>query len=289
MLTERSSGIRYRVGEAPWGTAAEAPVDLGDRGLLLGDGVFDTALALDGRVFRSADHLARLAAACGTLGIPIERQRLAAFHRLPNGADGLGVIRLTVTAGVGPRGVTRARDAFEPFVFASLAPADPSRRFAPLTLSTSAIPRNERSPASRLKMLGYQDALFGCWEAERSGADEPLFLNTRGRVACSATCNLFVLRGRRLRTPPLEEGVLAGVGRRLLLEGCATASGLSAEEGTVEPAELREADAVYATNSLRLLSRVVALDGAPLGDAPEVTAALERTLSARLERECRRP
>ncbi len=39
------------------------PFDLADRGLLLGDGVFDTALALGGRVVEEEAHLARLGAA----------------------------------------------------------------------------------------------------------------------------------------------------------------------------------------------------------------------------------
>ena len=43
------------------------PFDCTDRGLLLGDGVFDTALVLGGAMVWREAHLARLAAGCQTL------------------------------------------------------------------------------------------------------------------------------------------------------------------------------------------------------------------------------
>ncbi len=39
------------------------PFDMGDRGLLLGDGVFDTALAVQGRIAFETAHIDRLVAA----------------------------------------------------------------------------------------------------------------------------------------------------------------------------------------------------------------------------------
>ena len=52
------------------------PFAMGDRGLLLGDGVFDTALALQGRVAFEAAHVDRLAAAAAALGFPVDRARI---------------------------------------------------------------------------------------------------------------------------------------------------------------------------------------------------------------------
>ncbi|WP_201742215.1 aminotransferase class IV [Mangrovicoccus ximenensis] len=56
----------------------EMPFDLTDRGLLLGDGLFDTAMVRGGRVAFGAAHLDRLEAACATLGMPFERARAEA-------------------------------------------------------------------------------------------------------------------------------------------------------------------------------------------------------------------
>ncbi|HEV2542309.1 MAG TPA: class IV aminotransferase, partial [Methylobacterium sp.] len=49
------------------------PFAMADRGLLLGDGVFDTALAVQGRVAFEAAHVDRLTAAAAALGFSAER------------------------------------------------------------------------------------------------------------------------------------------------------------------------------------------------------------------------
>jgi 23S rRNA A2030 N6-methylase RlmJ len=45
-------------------------IPLDDRGLLLGDGLFETLLAVDGAIPAIEAHLDRMAAGCVTLGLP---------------------------------------------------------------------------------------------------------------------------------------------------------------------------------------------------------------------------
>ncbi|MFD1280945.1 class IV aminotransferase, partial [Methylobacterium goesingense] len=58
-------------------TVGPVPFDLADRGLTLGDGVFDTALARHGRVLFEAAHVTRLSAATATLGFAVAPERIA--------------------------------------------------------------------------------------------------------------------------------------------------------------------------------------------------------------------
>jgi branched-subunit amino acid aminotransferase/4-amino-4-deoxychorismate lyase len=46
-------------------------IPLDDRGLLLGDGLFETMLAVDGAIPAIEAHLDRMAAGCVTLGLPM--------------------------------------------------------------------------------------------------------------------------------------------------------------------------------------------------------------------------
>ena len=64
----------WRDGHVIEGT--RAPLDHADRGLTLGDGLFDTALALNGRIAFEAEHVARLVASAGVLGIPAEAEAI---------------------------------------------------------------------------------------------------------------------------------------------------------------------------------------------------------------------
>lgn len=234
------------------------PFDMGDRGLLLGDGVFDTALAVQGRIAFETAHIDRLVAAASTLGYPADPERIrAAMRALAEGLP-LAAIRTTLTRGSGPRGLAPPAEP-APFLFASAAPARPGLFFAPLRLLPTAIARNETSPAARLKTLGYLDAVLAARAAAAAGFDEALFRNTRGRVACAGTGNLFAWIGDALVTPPAEEGVLPGIVRAEILSRIAPGLGLAVEERPLLPSELERAEAVFVTNSLRLIAPVAAI------------------------------
>lgn len=234
-------------------------IPLDDRGLLLGDGLFETLLAKDGTLVDLEAHLDRLAAGCVTLSLPppdrVEAERL--MRQALSGVDAPRVaVRLTLTAGSGGRGLERP-EVPAARLLASAAPA--AAPAGPARLSLSAVRRNEGSPASRLKSLAYLDNILARQEARARGADEAVMLNNRGEVACAAAANLFWVRDGRLFTPALGCGVLAGVLRARVI---AVAAGLGVEvvEVAAHPEELAAAEAVFLTNSLIGLREVAALD-----------------------------
>jgi branched-chain amino acid aminotransferase len=247
-----------------------APFDLADRGLTLGDGLFETMTAFGGTVWRLDDHLERILGGLDVLGFKVPRQRLADDVRsLASRAPASGaVLRLTVTRGAGARGLAPP-DGPRPTVIVSAAPFDPVLMFQPASLAVSAIRRNDTSPLSRLKSLGYLDNVLALADARRRGASDALMLNTGGQVACASVANVFCLKGDRLETPPVEDGVLAGIVRGRLFE-LAPAQGLAAVERSLVPADLLNADAVFLTNSVRLIQPVAELDGIRLPTSPMV-------------------
>ena len=54
-------------------------------------------------------------------------------------------------------------------------------------------------------------------QARRQGADEGLWLNSRGHLAEGCTSNVFVVQGGKLFTPAERDGILPGVVRALTL------------------------------------------------------------------------
>lgn len=248
-----------------------------DRGLRLGDGLFETLLARDGRPLDWAAHVARLVAGCAVLGLPAPREadlRTAAEAALAAAPTGEAALRLTWTAGAGGRGLDRPAD-LRPRL---LARATPYRRpEGPLRLVVATTRRNEGSPASRVKALGAIDAVLARREARRADADEALMLNNRGELACAAAGNLFWRTGARLRTPALDCGVLAGTVRARLI-AAASGLGLTAEESRARPEALAAADGIYVTNSLIGVRPVASVDGRPAPDDP-MAPALARAVS----------
>ena len=251
-------------------TSREAPhLDASDRGLLLGDGLFETMRAYNGRVFRLDAHLARLAAGLKRIGVPLvlDRAQIAAAIAETLAANGLagkdGSLRLTVTRGPGPRGLMPPVEV-RPTMLISAHPLAPPPR-APATAIVTAIRRNEHSPLANLKTLSYLEHVLARQEASSRGADEALFLNTAGRLADASAANLFlVARGGGLVTPPVEEGVLPGVTRAAVLQ-LATTLGIRAEERPVEIGKLRAAGEAFLTNTLIQVRPLVRVDGRTVG------------------------
>jgi len=231
-----------------------------DRGLLLGDGLFETLLARDGEPVALTAHFRRLAAGCATLGLPppdlaeAERMIRAALATV---AGDRAAVRLTLTAGSGGRGLERpATPALR--LFATAAPA--AAPSGPARLATVAIRRNASSPASRLKTLAYLDNVLARAEATASGADEAVMLNTRGELACAAAANLFWLRDGALETPALACGVLAGIVRGEVMAAAASL-GVKVREVHAGPETLAQAEAMFITNSLVGVRAVAEADG----------------------------
>lgn len=249
-------------------------VDPRDRGLTLGDGIFDTLVAFRGLPFAGVDHLERLYSQADTIGIRIDPERVrAGWNAVLENAGGEPVIlRTTVTRGPGARGLwphseTRATLPGPTLPGPTLivaATAWDRRLFAkPLRLITSAISRNPGSPSSHIKSLGYLDNILAAREAAEKGGDDALLLTPSGRVACTTIANIFAIAGDRLTTPPLTDAVQPGIMRRLVLAS-AESGGLKAEERSLTPRELSAADQVFLTNSVRFLFPCLSLDGHPL-------------------------
>ena len=232
-------------------------VPLSDRGLLLGDGLFETLLAVDGAVLHPRAHLDRMAASCDVLGLPSPDRQAAlvmmgAALARAGLTSGRAAVRLTLTAGSGGRGLVRP-DEPELRMFATAA-ASP-RPEAPARLALASVRRNGSSVTSGHKTLAYLDNVMARREALAAGGDEAVMLNTEGHLACAAAANLFWISGQRLLTPDLSCGVLPGTERARVL-AAAAAAGLEVETVRVGPEVLARADGIFLTNCLNGLWRV---------------------------------
>jgi branched-chain amino acid aminotransferase/4-amino-4-deoxychorismate lyase len=226
-----------------------------DRGLLLGDGLFETLLAVDGDLPHLAAHLDRMAAGCAVLDLPFDRAEAERRLRAATPGEGRHAVRLTLTAGSGGRGLDRPAVPL-PRLFAKAAAS--ATVTTPATAIVATTRRNEGSPASRLKTLSYLDNVLARGEARAAGADEAVMLNNRGEIACAGAANLFWIEGGKLFTPRLDCGVLAGITRARLMALEAV------EEVAVGAEALEGAEAVFLTNSLigvRPISRLVSTLG----------------------------
>ena len=220
-----------------------------NRGYSLGDGLFETMLLVNCEVADLDAHLARMAASSAALGLPFSAMDART-----------AVNELGAKAGAKPHALRLRLLRGEPSILMATASAhDTTLIGQPARLITSSIRRNSQSIASTHKTLSYVDAMAAMRAAAEAKADGALMLNTQGFVASSPIANLFLLKSDTLITPGLEHGILPGTTRARLLRE-ALSLGLRPVECTVERDELFTADAVFLTNSLRLLTPVTEID-----------------------------
>jgi branched-chain amino acid aminotransferase len=263
-------------------TSGSIALDSRDRGLLLGDGIFETLLVLNRSALWANMHLARMEGAAKELGLGFARDAMddAVAEILEHASETHHVLRITLTRGGSTRGL--GSNGGTPSLLITLDPFDPTLMFQPVTLSTSTIRRNPTSPASRLKTLSYIDNVAAAREAAAKGMEDALMLNVEGAAACTTIANLFLMKNRTLITPARDQGILTGVTRQVLISAAAQL-GMTTEERAVKPEELLAADAVFLTNSLRFIRPVKSLDQHPLAQGD--LSAIETSLceSARLQ------
>lgn len=266
--------------------AHEMNFNLADRGLLLGDGLFETLPSFNGIAYRLEDHVKRMATDAECLGFP-DRMAIVetAVRELAAADKSPASIRVTMTRGAGPRGLAISADA-EPLIFATRAPWLPLLAFGETKLQTSSIRRNASSPLATMKTLSYLDNVMAMSEARVKGADDALMLSTDGCVACTSMANIFVLNGSTLSTPRRADAILPGVMRDMVL-GLAPALGLEPVERALHSDDLYRADLVFVTNSLRLMTRVTLIDGVTLsGNASKIWQSLQSVIEADINAAC---
>jgi branched-chain amino acid aminotransferase len=259
-----------------------------DRGLTLGDGVFETMRAYGGTLFRFDRHLARLEQALTILEIPVPSElREWVLEAARDAGD--ASVRLTVTRGVGVAGVAPPVHARPTAIVAvNPPPLFPATVYAfGLTAHVASGRRNEYAMTAGLKTIAYADAVAAWLEARRAGADEALFLDTQAHCSEATSSNLFLWTGSVLLTPPISCGALPGITRAAVLE-LASTIGVPAAERIVGVDDLVGAEEAFLTSSLRGLAPLVGLDARPIGRG--IPGALTRKFAdaytALVAREC---
>lgn len=228
-------------------------------------GLFETLLVADGRPVRLNAHLDRLAASAEELfgeGLPAGLEGALAEAARPLA---LGRIRVDLLPADGE---LRFEVAAEPI--------DP-RTFFPAKADGADLRTIHHPSWAGAHKWADRDWLESV-EAEL-GETVPLIL-AGDEVLEAGRANVFLVADGALATPPLDGRVLPGTARAATL-ALAADLGIPTAERPVTLAELRSADDLFLTSSLRGIRPVRTLDGTPLGPADPVVERLASALRRR--------
>jgi len=198
----------------------DAAVSVYDHGLLYGDGVFEGIRSYAGKVFRLEEHLDRLwdSAKAIWLEIPISKKEMAKAieDTLAVNAIEDGYIRVVVTRGCGTLGLDPNKCSNPQVIIItdriSLYPDELYEKGLEI-ITVSTVRNHPAALNPRVKSLNYLNNILAKIEGLQAGCIEALMLNHKGEVAECTGDNIFLVRGGKLLTPPIEAGVLEGITR----------------------------------------------------------------------------
>jgi 4-amino-4-deoxychorismate lyase len=241
-----------------------------DRGLLYGDGVFETIRCRDGKLLLGALHQQRLLSSCARLGIALDPLAVQSWlDALVDQAPSTDlVLKIIVTRGEGGRGY--APPAVPDYTFIAqwheLPPAIEAAWNNGVDCLLCEHLLSENAATAGIKHLNRLDQVLGSRELLAAGqvcssVREGLMFDQHQRLIEGTRSNLFMVINHRVCTPDLGFSGVAGVMRQWILQ-CLAEQDRAVEVVPLTVDSLRLASELFICNSvfgIWPVSRVVKL------------------------------
>ena len=245
----------------------EARISPLDRGFLFGDGIYELIPVHGGRPIGFRLHYDRLCAGLSAVEIDLEwslEQWREVCRKLieENGAGNLAIY-LQVSRGADTKRHHAYPVGVTPTVFGFASPLTVSSQSKPLKISSAEDKRWRRCNIKSTALLGN---VIHFQKGQAEGKDETLLYNGAGEITEGSTSNVFIVKDGVIATPPLDNQVLPGVTRLMLLDMLRKDGAAQIEERLVTMQEARTAHEIWMTSSSKDVAPVVELDGKPVGD-----------------------
>ncbi|MCK5873920.1 MAG: aminodeoxychorismate lyase [Alcanivoracaceae bacterium] len=251
-----------------------------DRGLNYGDGLFETVRVSAGRAPLWSRHRDRLALGAQRLGIPFPASLVDSQFAAQMSKADQAVIKLVLTRGRGGRGYSAPKQT-QPTLLVQQHPLRlPALQHCQdgISVGICDIRLASQPVLAGIKHLNRLEQVMARRQVDQAGWDEGLLLGGNGEPLELTAMNLFARFGEQLWTPDLGLAGVAGVMRSYLIDQLAPEMGLSVRVASGTLSQLRNADELFACNSVAgiLPVRKLALWNWPVGD---LTRALQGRVS----------
>lgn len=225
-------------------------IEIGDRALHYGDGLFETIAISKGKPQLWQAHIERLLRGCAVLGLPQpDPEQLASELAQLCQHSEQAVLKLILSRGPGGRGYRapshpQARRILIRYPWPQL-PAWQSG----VELRLCQTPLSCHPQLSGIKHLNRLEQVLARNEWQEEGGYEGLMCDPQGHVIEGTMSNLFAIRNGKLITPALSACGLPGTMRQLIMT-LAKEAGLDCEERALKPTELVQMDELFICNSI---------------------------------------
>jgi D-alanine transaminase len=248
-----------------------AAVHIEDRGLQLGDSVYEVCRIADGRLIDEAEHLERLERSLGEIEIAMPMSRAALRHVMAetvrrNGVCN-GMLYLQITRGALRRDHAIPLDAPKPTMIVTVRSLDQTAIAKRGAEGVSVITRpDERWGRCDIKTTQLLPNLLAKTAAKQAGAFEAWLIDSEGFVTEGASTNAWIVDEQgHVVTRALSHAILPGVTRRVILEATAEAQ-ISVVQRRFTLQEALSAREAFLSSASGGAVPVISIDGRRIGN-----------------------
>ncbi|MGB1198409.1 MAG: aminotransferase class IV [Thalassotalea sp.] len=243
-----------------------------DRGFLFGDGIYEVIPSYEGKMVGLKGHLNRMFNGLTEIGIVVNKtaeQWTLLCEKLCqlNNYGALGIY-IHISRGTDikrhhayPQGIT-------PTVFMMTfeipVPITPDCKTAKgYSLISTEDLRWQRCHIKSTALLGNVMHFQQGYEAN---CNETLLYNDKLELTEASSSNIYIVKNEVLITPKLDNQILPGITRDILLAILRDEGSINIEERVVTLAEVKDADEIWISSSSKEIAPVTVLDGKKVGD-----------------------
>ncbi len=239
----------------------KASISVMDRGFLFGDGVYEVIPVYNGKIFRLHQHLKRLQNSLDSVKInnPYNDKKwgeilnkLTKLH-----SNNPQSIYLQITRGVD---VERKHsfNNLNPTVYIQSSPLKPKTKQELISGYNAISSEDIRWNRCDIKSTSLLANIMYSQKAKENNVEE-VILHQNQQITEGATSNVFMLKNKTLFTHPIDNHILSGITRDLVIES-ASSCNISIKEVAFSIKDMLSADELWISSSTREIMPIVKVD-----------------------------
>lgn len=252
--------------------ANQAVISPMDRGFLFGDGIYEVIPTFSGKAVALSDHIRRLQNGLDAIGInykadyaemaeivseliqEVKEEAVGIYWHVSRGTD-------TKRFHAYPKNII-------PTVFAyafSIPPSQALDREKAKQFKVT-LAQDLRWQRCHIKSTSLLGNVMHFQQGQEAGVDETILFNDNNLVTEASACNVFIVSNGVVKTPPLDNQLLPGITRQLVLDALKKHTSIAVQETFFTVEELLGAEEVWLTSSSKEIGAVVEVDGKSIGN-----------------------
>ncbi len=257
-----------------------------DRGFYFADGVYEAVRTYAGKLFRMTEHLQRFQRSLQAVRINLPdrhnlKQICTELLQRNDLKENDAFFYIQATRGTAPRNLLFPAPPTLPTLYVSVTPITPPVREQSTGIRVITVP-DIRWQRCDIKSIGLLASVLARQSAADAGAEEALFVRN-GLITEGTHTNLFGVKDGIILTHPLNNHILPGVTRIVLLELCQRLK-LPVQETAISADSVYELDELFVTSTTWEVVPVIAVNNRPIGNGQP--GPLTRHLQAKFREHC---